>query len=220
MQSPTQPEKKDIAAQFLSDQAAQRPERYETYLTYYNEILRGRSGTFVVSVETQAFSNHRDIASSLVTLISKPSQTKADFDSTFAASVPKTERDHATRTLLRLALMIDCASNQYFTIGDFVPRSWDEDKSLANFVESCFPLTNHNSAARLTESERKKLKAWKLKARCRVKLRPTDNLAEHLVFDRERRTLKVFRHVGFLKAHLYRSRNELISLGFEESLKK
>jgi hypothetical protein len=220
MHSPTQTENEDIVKKFLSDWAMPYPKRYETYLLYYNEVLRGDSGSFVVPVGTRAYSNHGDVASSLAKLIGKPSQTRADFDNTFAASVPKSERDHATRALLRVALMIDCTPTQYFQIGDFVPRSWGEHQTLVDFVETCFPSIIQSPTVCLTESERRKLKAWKLKARCGIRLRPTDNLAEHLVFDRERRTVKVFRHVGFLKAHLYRTREEQISLGFKESLEK
>jgi hypothetical protein len=50
--------------------------------------------------------------------------------------------------------------------------------------------------------EKNALKGWKLKKRAHVKFRPTDNLAEHLLYDPQDNVVRVFHQTALLKAHL------------------
>lgn len=228
MEPPTQAEKKVIADRFLSDDAAKEPGRYTMFFRYYEMLLKGSSGDYVVNVAKPAYSSHREVVSFFDSLIRDASQSKANFSGLFAADVSIEAREHAVRVLLQASIMIDCASKQYLPegrkVGDFVPRCWGEQQPFAKFVKRCFPPPVQSRKVRQESqsalAQRRRLKAWKLKERYRVRLRPTDNLAEHLVYDSGRGILHVFRQVGFLKAHLYRSRDEDVDMGFRESLEK
>jgi hypothetical protein len=67
--------------------------------------------------------------------------------------------------------------------------------------------------------EKKLLKAWKLVRRCGIKLRPTDNLLEHLQYDPKEKILKVFHHVAFLRAALRRTKGQQLGLDLEQSIR-
>ncbi|XMA13370.1 hypothetical protein WAI453_006161 [Rhynchosporium graminicola] len=66
---------------------------------------------------------------------------------------------------------------------------------------------------------KKELKAWKLKKRHNLRFRPTDNIMEHLLYDPQSRTVKVFHHTSYLKAHLARSAQQPIDMDAHSSLK-
>lgn len=229
MNSPGTTETKEILKAFLNDQAARDPEQHETFLRYYEQQLYGpgKQKMVMLSIDKAAYGNHAEVLSALGRLIKSPNQTKKEFRNDFPVDVAEDEKDWAVRALLRLALMIDCASKQTappgYMLGDFRPRSWTDDQSLAEFAESCFPSPVHSPTMRariqIALSQRNKLKAWKLRERCGVRFRPTDNLAEHLLFDSRNRTVKVFRQVGYLKAHLSRSLTESVTTDFRSALK-
>jgi hypothetical protein len=236
MQAPTQIEKEDAVRKFLDDQAADhfledvavhRTPRCETFLQYYDGILGLIPHGYNVRIAPAAYPDHAAVRSMLDQLQTDPSITKRNFKLKFSPVVLDAEKDHATRALIRLAFMIDCAPRDGFAeghkVGDFVPRSWGEDQTWADFAEHCFPPINQTPKNpkdyQTAMAERSRMKAWKLKTRYKVKLRPTDNLAEHLIFDKDMRTLKVFRHVNFLKAHLRRSEAKKTDLRFPDSLK-
>jgi len=228
MDPPTDAEKKDIANRFLSDKAARNLEEYATYFEYYETVSKGPSADTQIFVPERAYLSHVEQVSAFNKLISNVSQTNAEFIRFLAANdvVAKTW-EPAIEDLLRVSLMISCDSWHYsfgHRLGDYVPRRWGYGQTFANFVEGCFPPPHQNEKLR-EESEsalaqRGRLNAWKLKEWYKIKLRPTDDLAKHLIFDPDDRVLQVFRHVGFLKAHLHRSHHEDIRIGFSESLKK
>ena len=229
MELPSDEEKTDIAKTFLSDEAATEVEEYDCYFKYYNTLLSKKPEDHVLNIATPAYSTHRFVVLFFGTLIRHTWQTKEEFSDRFAADVGTEARDYAVRALLQVSLMIDCASKIYpedYQMGDFVPQTWKEEQPFARFVESCFPSRSFQDpevrkASRSALKQRGRLKAWKLgRKQFNVRLRPTDNLAEHLVFDSERRILHVFRQVGFLKAHLYRSRDEDVDISLGNSLAK
>ncbi|KAI4625217.1 uncharacterized protein J4E87_005063 [Alternaria ethzedia] len=228
MEPPTPVEQRDIADKFLDNEAARKPETHAVFFKYYETLFRGPPGSYVVNVARPAYSSHAEVVRFFDYLIGNTSQTKADFSCLYATDVAINVREHGIRALLQASLMIDCALKQHLPegrkVGDFVPRTWGQKQSFANFVERCFPSPAQSQQVR-QESEsplaqRGRLKAWKLKEWHKLRLRPTDNLAEHLVFDPDGSVVHVFRQVGWLKAHLRRSRNEDIDTGFAESLEK
>jgi hypothetical protein len=227
MHSPSLSEKKAIIRKFLNHRASQSVEQYEAYLRYYQSVLcASGSRHLILGIDKPAFARHTDVTSAMERLTSTPTQTKRDFSNTFPTTVSNEEKEYAIHALLRVAFMIDGPFRQSlpegYAVGDFRPRSWSDDQSFAEFAESCFPSPIHSPAmsARIQTAlgQRNKLKAWKLKDRYRLRFQATDNLAEHLLFNSEQRTVKVFRQVGYLKAHLYRSLNEPIGANFEKSL--
>ncbi|KAJ4291767.1 hypothetical protein N0V90_009662 [Kalmusia sp. IMI 367209] len=229
MDSPNVNETRQILETFLHGQAAHNPEQYETFLRYYEQQFYGpgKKKMVALSIDKAAYCKHTEVVIALGRLIASPDQTKRDFRDTFPVDVVEEEKDWAIQTLLRVALMIDCASKQTappgHMLGDYRPRSWADDQSLAEFAESCFPSPVHSPAMRarirIALGQRNRMKAWKLRERYGVRFRPTDNLAEHLLFDSQHRTVKVFRQVGYLKAHLSRSLHEPVSTDFKSALK-
>ncbi|KAI4660481.1 uncharacterized protein J4E78_005184 [Alternaria triticimaculans] len=225
MEPPTADEKCKIAKRFLSDKAATELERHGFYFKYYDALFGKKPGDDT----TPAYLTHGYVVLYFGTLIRYTWQNKGQFSAEFAANVDVKARESAIRALLQASLMIDCASKQNLVegrnVGDFVNQTWKEDQPFARFVECCFPSHAFRSpevrkASQTALEQRGRLKAWKLTKHFKVRLRPTDNLAEHLVFDSERRILHVFRHVGFLKAHLYRSRDEVVDISVGNSLEK
>lgn len=228
MQPTTLFEKQSIATQFLSDKAALNVQLYDAFFQHYESIFcKSSKHSFFVGIDKPAFTTHDDVTSAFAKLISNPSQTREEFSRTLPAGVSDESKNDGIRAVVRAALMLDCASKQNlpegYRVKDFKPRSWQTHQSFADFVESCFPVPTHTPAERMqiqdAQAKRTKLKAWKIKERNNVKFRPTDNLAEHLLFDKEGRIVKVFRHVGFLKAQLQHSEGEPINAGFGTSLK-
>lgn len=173
-------------------------------------------------------SDHAEMRSRFDELVSTPTQTKTALKGKFATTSSSKEKDSAIRAMLTVALMMDCGSKEDYPEGykvrDFVPCSWDDNQSFCAYVQAAFPTPTLSSKTRdrvhQAISQQRRLKAWKLKSRYKVQLRPTSILAEHLVFDKGGRTLRVFSQVSFLKAHLRRTAQDPIDLSFKDSLKK
>jgi len=227
MNPPTFAEKEEIANRFLSDEAASYPERYETYFRYYEMLLTGSPDDFVAYPAESGHLSHGEIVSFFEKLISNASQNKREFGFLLAANSAARSWDSAIRQLLQVSLMIDCEPWRKFSshkAGDYVPREWMGGQSFADFVERCFPSSAQNQKVREESqsalAQRDRLHAWDLEEWYKISLHTTDDLAKHLVFEPEDRVLHVFRHVGFLKAHLYRSRDHSIDSSFKESLER
>jgi hypothetical protein len=62
------------------------------------------------------------------------------------------------------------------------------------------------------------LKCWKVKKRAHINFLPTDNLAEHMLYDPQDGVVRIFRQIAFLKAHLRLSAHLPINYGITESL--
>ena len=219
MQSPKQSEREEILRKFLDDEAAQQPHEHEAYLQYYERIFGLSPNGFSVSIDTTAFSNHATVRVALDRLTGDIEQTAREFKTGFATAGPDRQIDDATRALLRVAFMIDSGSEE-----SLPQKRWSEEQSFCAFAESCFLIVKsvsaHQADIQEFQGHRRDLRAWNLARLCAIKLLPTDDLAEHLELDMVQRTLKVFRHVSFLQAHLRRSQSEEIDLDFTGSLKK
>jgi len=222
MQAPTPDEKKTIATTFLNEETAKDEKKYKTYITYYEKCFWTPPGGYSIPTQTPAYQTHDAVVLSFKTLIANVQQNKKHFCKIFPEGISLETSAHALRALLDVSLMIhnhEDDSDEH-TVGDFVSRKWEDDQCFAAFVQSCFPSPQSCKEARTALEQRRRLTAWNLAIRYKVKLQPTDNLAKHLIFDENERTLYVFRHVRFLKAHLERSTDESADTGFEESLKK
>jgi hypothetical protein len=134
--------------------------------------------------------------------------------------------DHALNIAVQTMVMIDSAAQNWhpsnYKLGGYRPTSWDPTESFVNFVQRTFKMdmTMDESACRTALEDRHILKAWKLKKRLGINIRPTENLAEHLLFDARNNILYLFHHVAFLKAHLERWKTDLRwDCNLEDSLK-
>ncbi|KAL7771915.1 hypothetical protein CFE70_001867 [Pyrenophora teres f. teres 0-1] len=199
MKPPTDDEKTRIASAFLSGQALERLTRYDHYFNYYEQCFAGLPDNSFFQNDRPASSTHEGVVSSFDRLIGNVEQTEANFRDTF---------------------------DQAHQVRDFVPQSWGQHQPFDEFVKGYFPPLDQSpevrKEARSALEQRRRLTARRLEERHKVRLRTTDNLAEHLVFDKDRRVLYIFRHIGFLKAHLERPirRDHGVDIGFADSLRK
>lgn len=226
MKPPTADEKRKIATTFLGHEAARDPEKYESYFNYYEECFVRLPGNWFAQNDRPAYSSHDEVVSSFECLVARIEQTNADFRNTVGEGVSYAAYTRAVRALLRASLMVDNYEYNFpaYRIRDFVPQTWKEHQPFVGFITGCFPSPAQPpkicEAVRSALEHRKKFTAWQLEERYKVRLQPTNNLAEHLVFDEEPRILYVFSHVNFVRAHLERSINEPIDIDFNESLQK
>jgi hypothetical protein len=106
-------------------------------------------------------------------------------------------------TSVRAMLMLNCTAP-----GD----GWQPAERFVDFASRCFPKTTPVSAAvKQAMGDRKTMKAWKLRARCNLSLRGTDNFANHLLLDPihpDGPTLYLFHYAAFIKAQLDRLKRE------------
>jgi hypothetical protein len=133
---------------------------------------------------------------------------------------------HASPYTLRVAvqamLMLDCtASDRHtanFRIGDYRPTSWLPDEPFLSFVERSLPVPQDCNEDKMYSilARASSLRAKNLQKRLSLEIRKTDNIAQHLVYDREYKILYVFHQVGFLKAQLAMSKGLLTRDGSVE----
>lgn len=134
------------------------------------------------------------------------------------------EIDHALDVAVQIMIMVDSAIQNWqpssYTIGGYKTLSWDPTDSFLNFVERTFEKdsASDSNAGRIALEDRHVLKAWKLKRRLGIQIRPTDNLADHLSFNKQDNILFLFHHAAFLKAHLKKDLDW--DSNFEHSLKR
>lgn len=107
---------------------------------------------------------------------------------------------------VRLMLMahnntVDIGTNEY---GNHQVPWFNE--SLKDFIVSWFPTIDHHIFSHpshpLYDGLKSELKARKLKKHLKAHLWPTDNIMDHLKFDRQRNVIFIFHHAGFVKEQL------------------
>lgn len=114
--------------------------------------------------------------------------------------------DRVVDLTIRLWLMVhvrdDGLSMRLFTPQQFSAR-WDELDSLEKFLTDQFPLSTTKLDMRQSRLEMTFTIAYMVRT-CRLQLKWTDDLANHLRLDRgiEAKTLFIFPHKAFLVAHL------------------
>ncbi|ORY13217.1 hypothetical protein BCR34DRAFT_276898 [Clohesyomyces aquaticus] len=96
------------------------------------------------------------------------------------------------------------------------PRYWASTVSFLDFIESQFPEPVDPTKGEIAIEDLDALRAWKLEKKLGVSFAATDNLSDHLLYDRRYHTIYLFHHVGFLIAHLSARAK---SLPFESSFR-
>ena len=118
--------------------------------------------------------------------------------------------------------MVDCASRNAFSINyrlqndDTFPAKWRDDQTFVEFFHCVFP-TYLALPFRVSEAGTC-LKAWKLMHRHHIQIVPTNDLAEHLVYNKTSRTVIVFHQVAYLKEQIRHSSGTTLSESVEGSL--
>ncbi|KAJ0168269.1 hypothetical protein CTA2_7900 [Colletotrichum tanaceti] len=198
---------------------------------YCSVVCPVEQGDAVIYVGASALRSHADVVRCARILREKPllpfndyvEQAMPDKETTTTPN----EKMHVARTVVAVTFMINCSLGDHQAFGlertDPSWAKWEGDVRFASFVSEAF--TQHLSMTeeqmgRVVEAiaHKKSLKAWKLAKRYDIKIRPTNNLLEHLAYDAGTKILKVFHQVFFLRAHLAVTKNHPLELGFEESL--
>ncbi|KAM0312771.1 hypothetical protein ACHAO8_006052 [Botrytis cinerea] len=225
MRLATSTEKRLIAKDLFN--AEEKLDTSSTYFQIYDRLTSPQYAA--VQVHPSALNSHDDIRRLALELRTNPQSTREEFKvkvfpqiSTDAEILIDQER--AINVAVQITLMIDCFDKDHhyegYRVGDFRPVSWDSSERFADFVKKVFPIDVHDQEkVRTALKEKNALKCWKLRKRAHIKFFPTDNLAEHLLYDPQDNVVRLFRQTAFLKAHLQLSASQPIELGIAESLK-
>lgn len=202
---------------------------FAAFFRHYNEVLNPSTfGHAITEIESPVLKSHEDVLSCVRILRNNPKSTFNEFlDVAFAGRDARpSEKEYAARLVVSATFMVNCASKDYysegFQSGTTTRAKWEPDQGFADFMEKAFTL-NPNSTVGQDEKRsvpnRGSLKAWKLVKRGNIRIRPTNNLIDHLLYDPKDRVLNVFHQTMFLQTQIKRHKNVVFDLTFEESLK-
>jgi hypothetical protein len=198
------------------------------FFDYYKDI----TASYEPDGKQAALRSHEDLFKLILVLKASPDLTRAQLlGKLFTAQTPGepiavVDQEHAVNLAVRVMLMVNCSaqlqSSGLLEHGGYQVR-WHNDVTFSQFVESTFPMTDHPGLNEDTVGSsldiRSALTAKKLKKRARLKLRPTDDLRNHLKLDRKNGTVQIYHHTAFLKEHLRITKDEAQKLSCSESLR-
>jgi hypothetical protein len=124
-----------------------------------------------------------------------------------ASRIPKqaSDMDALLNLVTQLIFMAHSDADDIIPENGFASSRWTAE-SLEGFVLSWFPFTDHhtwsNPSHILFEATKSDLKARKLKKHLNVQFWPTNNIQDHLLFDRKGQAVYIFHHVAFIKEQL------------------
>ncbi|KAM0421370.1 hypothetical protein ACHAPT_010905 [Fusarium lateritium] len=196
------------------------------FFRHYNAVLSPSAfGDAIAEIESPVLKSHKDILSCVQILKRNPTLTFNGFlDAAFAGQDARpAEKEYATRAVVSAAFMVNCASKDYysegFQSGTATRVKWELDQGFADFMDKAFTRNSVSTLAPDAKRHRSSLKAWKLVKRNQIKIRPTNNLIDHLLYDPKDRVLSVFHQTMFLQSQMKRWKDVDFDLNFEESLK-
>jgi hypothetical protein len=199
---------------------------FSTYFNLYDSLTAPQYST--VQLHPSALNSHEDIRRLALELRANPQATREEFRAKtfpqhFANPETLLDQDRAINVAVQLTSMIDCSDkdrhSEDYEIGGFRPVQWGNSERFIDFVGKTFPINVRDQGkVRTAMKEKNTLKCWKLRKRAHIKFLPTDNLAEHLLYDPYDNVVRIFRQTAFLKAHLRLSANVPLGCGVAESL--
>ncbi|KAI8716917.1 hypothetical protein NCS52_00986300 [Fusarium sp. LHS14.1] len=202
---------------------------FGAFFKHYNAVLSPSTfGDAITEIESPVLKSHKDVLSCVKILRSNPTLTFDGFlDLAFSGRDARpAEKEYAARAIVSAAFMINCASKDYysegFQSGSIMRVKWEPNQGFADFLGKAFttnqmPVLDQDS--KRTIPYRSSLKAWKLVKRNKIKIRPTSNLIDHLLYDPKDRVLHVFHQTMFLQSQIKRCKNVDFDMDFKESLK-
>lgn len=191
-------------------------------MRFYASILHSRENVFSVDVQEPAFKTHEDVMEAILFLRRSGNLAKSSFQDQVFGAADELEKEYAARITVKAAFMIDCASKDDFSqsyqaYGSF-PVKWAADQNFIEFLQVAFPTTK--SRPFRTGPSTRSMKAWKLKRRNGVRFIPTNDLVQHLLYDRQASTVKVFHQAAFVKSHLRHTGSLPLDTNFSESVQR
>jgi len=203
---------------------------FSAYFARYCEIFSpSYSHDAITDIDQPLVGSHSEVLRLVQKLKDDPSLTRDEFTklATPKGDLTAAEETWLVKAVTSVAFMINCASKDSYSSGfqyeDATRVTWERDQGFACFVEQTFRANvattpEQEARNRVAISDRKSLKAWKLAKRNKITIRRTDDLFEHLRYDRRDRVLHVFHHTTWLQAQLKRSKKVDFEIGFKESI--
>ena len=233
MLQPTETEKTELVSAIFGQALAQHANtfKFEAYFRrYVSVVCPASSGDAVIELDTSLLRSHGDVIKYVQFLTKDPALTLDAFVAANASqksiAVSVREKQHISRVIVEVWFAIDCMAQDYYSPTRQGPSlqqiKWEGNTSFLAFIESSFKAAASQDGHHwpLSKTQIKSLKGWKLVKRYGIKIRGTNNLLEHLDFDTNTMTLKVFHQVSFLRAHLTKTKEQPLDLSFEESIKQ
>lgn len=222
---PTKEEWKTIVADLFGPEQAQDSSisQLGAFQTHYCNVVcpAAASGDAILDFDTPAIQAHEDVSRCLGAIALDPSLTFDAFASHALGDnltkAAESEKRYVARLVTRAAYTVDCAPWVYDA--SQTPK-WEGDQSFLDFIQGKFPMGDSQSSLWDRCNFESKIKAWKLVSRLGITIEATNDLSEHLMLDQKSMTLKVFHHISFLWAHLKKSLDASLELGFKDSLKR
>lgn len=205
-----------------------RSKRLERFFEYYRDLTASYEPD-VKHGEQPALRTHNDLFEIIQELKSDPHVTKARLleklfmDRPTRSPPPAADQEWAINLAVRVMLMVNCsAARQSSSLLEhgIYQAPWQSDDSFSQFIANVFPMTDHPSVNGDDIVDiKKQLMARKLKKKARLKFWPTDNLRDHLKFNKKRGVVELFHHTAFLKEHLRLTKDELRNMTITDSIK-
>jgi hypothetical protein len=116
---------------------------YKAFLRFYLSTCLERGNVFV-PMHPPIFQTHSDIIGAIKVLRESASLSRESFQTlAFPASQDARERENATRTAVKVAFMVDCASKDDYSDGYQLSRplpvKWTAEKTFIDFLQGAFP---------------------------------------------------------------------------------
>lgn len=197
--------------------------QFTAFRKFYNEITQfDQTGDVSIAIDhPNNLSSHTAVLRAVARLRSHCNEELELFKKhTFQDSAPK-DQERAARDTVQLAFMIDPFSRDNYPMicrienEHVFPVKWLPNQTFVQFFRNAFPTESLDCWDSSTKTS--SLTAWKLK-RLGIKIFPTNDLAEHLVYDPRNKRLKVFHQVEYLKAQVLhtaeRSLDETLEMSF------
>jgi hypothetical protein len=210
MRSPSVAERTSIVRVLFGESAAAKLESYAAFFEVYEAVACPEHT--IIQIEPHEFATHDEILELIQHLRTSTRLTRREFkDRVFRESptgdFTETDHEHSINVAIQLLLMVDCADKarhwEGYEVNGYKPVTWRDSERLTDFMERIFPTNPaHREASRAALQEKNMLKGWKLQKRSRVKFVPTNNLVQHLLYDPQDNSVRVFHHTAFLKAKL------------------
>ena len=209
---------------FVGENAINNLQKHSAFASFYEEAayLQAAEDEFC-KIGVPVLGTHERVRELVQNLRDDPSCTKQILQQAICHNIayPEDDVEHAVRTIIRMGFMLDCTLTKNFSriycLRNYVPQRWKLQDSFEDFIKSSIP---RQVMGALAPYEYKGLiSAIGLRNRCKTILQRTDNIADHLQYDPNSRTLKIFHQMDYLRAQLGRYPAPLIATTLGDNLK-
>ena len=214
-------EKEDAVKRLCHDESPDMS-RYKTFLHLYQvRACLETPQTRYTTVTNSWYQSHRELWDFVQKLRDDSNtRTKQELLDDLPATFEPKDRYRALRAAMQTGFMVDCEAQEGLglrnTPASCSPLRWDETESLTDFLQKAFRDTSSSLHLNIKIG---KLKAWKMVKRYNVRFLATNDLAQHLLYDEDAQTIKIFHQISWSKAHLRYIETENQNAGFEEAAK-